>query len=610
VIDFLLIWDNSTRARAAPDVSDDLVATLGRHRIVEPTLTVDWRPAQLRGLRVLAWGHDVAPVPASKRILSADGALSIFDGWMLPSLGEAPLADVGAVKGHLRQNATGAGEYLFLEIDANGDGRLLRNLLGSVQLYSHRSKDRVLLSTRPSIISRYLGGTGLNLDFARWVGTYSVPMTNDSAFASVSCIPPGSSIRIEAVRPLICTPSYNILASEALQVRYREDRDAYWDEVFEHLLCLMRVVEATDLSIDFPLSGGKDSRLILGLVLAAGHRERISRVFTNGPEFSPEVRSAKAVAEHLGLPHVSVWAGEGRSLPNTQVSADLPRHLLVTEGEMSPIDLTPRTTPRPMFQLSGQESGLRNIAGNRDVSSRAAITQWLKATVGQGDICGIMNSDIVERNRDEIDRYIDEAEAAGIPFEQIPTRHRVQFRGSRWVSRVWGAANAVSFSPHIFRSEVVTLATYNSGARSRRLEEFHFEMLRRIDHKLVELPFAGQSWDPELLAMADAGTEIPEPLTWPEGFTPFSQRLMFGVLQTNLPAFKDFIAQKSGAVMNELIDMDRLSAFEADQLKPGHVQPLWQIFQCALLESVEDFAALRDHSWQDFGLPSFAPAAA
>jgi hypothetical protein len=607
LIDFLLVWDKSS-ARPGKTGLSELARELGQLCIVPPTLSLQWQPRATPGLTVFVWGHDVVPLSAEQRVASSPFGLNLFNGWMLPNLGGAPLPDVHAVKAHLGEGASGYGEFLFLDLDHNGNGSIVRNLLGSVQLYQHRSRDLVLLSTRSSIIAKYLGDTRLNAGFARWVANYSVPMTDDALFDGITAVPPGSSIEIEAGRPMVAPPTGNILASEALQARYRQNRAAYWDEVYHNLVQLMRVVEATDLSIDFPLSGGRDSRLMLGLVLAAGYRDRISRVFTNGPDYSPEVQSAKAVAEHLGLAHQAVWAGPPGVQSSSQVTRELPLHLLVTEGEMSPIDLTARTTPRKLFQLSGQESGLRNIAGKRDLATRAAITQWLISTVGGGDMCGIMSEAAVEQNRADVERYISAAEAAGIPYEQVPTRHRVQFRGSRWVSRVWGSANAIGFSPHIFRSEVVTLATYNSGARSRSLEEFHFEMLRRIDPALVELPFAGQSWDPELLAMVDDPPANPEPLSWPEGSTMFSQRLMYGTLQNNFEAFKRFVIDHSGDTLHALLDMDRLRAFEVEQLKPGHVQPFWQIVQCALTEHIGDFARLRDLAWQDLDLPELALA--
>ena len=190
MIDFLLAYEANPRAKApAPD---ETLEFLGKHRIVLPTMSVAWHPERMAGLHVYAWGHDVAPLPAAKRIRSSKAGVSIFDGWMLPTLGEPPVPDVEAAKAHFDKSRSAVGEFLFLDVDGKGDGRVVRNLLGSIQLYAHVSKDRVLLGTRSSIVAAYLGGRGLNPGFARWVGTYSVPFSNDSAFEGVTCVPPGS----------------------------------------------------------------------------------------------------------------------------------------------------------------------------------------------------------------------------------------------------------------------------------------------------------------------------------------------------------------------------------------------------------------------------------
>jgi hypothetical protein len=272
---------------------------------------------------------------------------------------------------------------------------------------------------------------------------------------------------------------------------------------------------------------------------------------------------------------------------------------------MSPSDLSPSMAPRRTFELTGQEAGLRNIAGSRDVSTREKLKQWMLVHLGRGDFCGIMTVAAREQCLADIEAYIQLCEASGTPYDQIPSLHRVTYRGSHWVSRVWGVRNTIGFSPQVFRSEVVTRATYNAGARSRQLEEFHFQMLRRIDPALLSIPFAGQTWNPELLAMLDQQMTPPDPLTWPEGFSVFAQRGMFGALKDNFAGFKSFIEDNAGDALQEVIDLDRLRSFAPEQVMMGHVQPLWQVFQSALLASTSDFASLRTASFEEFGLPDF-----
>ena len=134
-------------------------------------------------------------------------------------------------------------------------------------------------------------------------------------------------------------------------------------------------------------------------------------------------------------------------------------------------------------------------------------------------------------------------------------------------------------------------------------------MLQRVDPILPLIPFAGQSWDNELLEMVGDTREYADPLTWPADFTMFSQRHMYGALQASLDEFTDFIADHAGDVLRSVVDIDRLRAFDTDALKPGHVQPLWQVFQCALFEATDRFADLRNQSWESLGVPEFKMAA-
>jgi hypothetical protein len=126
---------------------------------------------------------------------------------------------------------------------------------------------------------------------------------------------------------------------------------------------------------------------------------------------------------------------------------------------------------------------------------------------------------------------------------------------------------------------------------------------------LTELPFAGQGWDPDLLALTGDTRSFGEPLTWPSGFTMFSQRQMYGALQSNFDEFAAFVVDRAGPVLRSVIDIDRLLDFDTANLKPGHVQPLWQVFQCALFESSPAFSDLRHKPADYLGLPEFSQAA-
>jgi hypothetical protein len=602
MIDFLLAWSSD------PAIIENIKRKqpeLSRMRPVTPTYTEIWQTCQAPAVAVLVYGHDVPPIPARSRISSIqDDHIAMLNGWVIPSIGKPPATSVLEASQHFSVSDVAYGEYLYFEMDRYANGRLLRNLLSPVQLYFYETEQLCLLSTRVSLVAevlRYYNQLTLSRDFARWVANYSVGFTEQSLFSNVRFVPQGSKVTISQGRPHVERPSRNDILTDAhLQELYRLDRTAYWDRLFDILIGLTRVVEMTDLPIEFPLSGGKDSRLLLGLLVAGGHLDRIQLTYTNGPEVSPEVRSARLVAQCLGLPHEIRQGG----LPNQnkqEITSRLPIHLLLSEGEISPIDLMWRNKPRAIFSLHGQEGGLRNIAGKREIETEKQLRQWFRVHLGNGDICGIFKDEVVEANIADIDAYIDRVLEEGIHPGQVPTLHRIQFRLARWVGRVWGVLNNLSFAPFIFVSDAIVCGTYNAGHRSRTLEEFHYEMLRRACPELVKIPFSCQTWDPELATLTGTDIEVTRPLQWPDDYPIFRQRGTASLLKDNFIAIKAYLMRSDGPIIPWLVNFYKLMDFKAEQLRSGHIAPLWQMIQLRLVEDIDDFGSLLEGG--NYGLP-------
>lgn len=588
MFDILYIW-NSEGPTNRP------IADLEKYCMVEVRDRCGWKTADGTGT-VYTFGSHAKPASMDDRIEQSAESFRALKGWAITADGR-PTAKVAEVTSEPRH-----GEYLLLEVNELGNGSIRTDDLGSVQLYSYSDDKVSLLSTRASLIAGYLGRFDLNVDFARWVINHSVPATHDAVFEGVSHVPGHWQVRLVRGRPVITAGAFDLLKDDSLARLYQTDRVGYWDQLFQQLLEIMKVVELHDAPLRFPISGGKDSRLLLALLVAAGYKDRISTTFTRGPSFSPEVISGKAVADALGLTHEFDWNENAKGVDAVpDVEQRLLKHLFISEGEVSPMDLLYNNKINDRFDLPGQEAGLRNIAGNRDVSSRAALRSWMGATFGAGDFCAISTLTTIERCNADIEAFIDRAEAEGTEYEQVPTLHRVMNRGSRWVSRIWGVQNSLSFSPHVFRSFAVTQATYNAGARSRQLEEFHYEMLRRANPELISIPFANQTWNPALEELTGSAPPAIDPLKWPDDFTVFKQRGMFGILSDRLPEIRSFIAETSSERLRSVIDMDRLREVETIP-GPGFVQPFWQAFQCALLERIGDFSDLQSKTPEEIGL--------
>ncbi len=501
---------------------------------------------------------------------------------------------------------TFGGDFLYLHLPPDGPPRLARSAVCNQALFLAEHEGRQALATRPFLAFAAVRGHAvpdLDPDFFRWACTYGIGGTAATALRGVRVVLANERIAFGA-RMEAGSPDMRFLQDEGLRDLHARDPRRYWDETYDRLVAGTAALGFADGPIEFPLSGGKDSRLLLGMILRGPERDRIDRVFTNGPPQSPEVRAAAAVCAALGLRHESVDRTAASTPRRIEIDSRLPIHLHLTEGEMSPIDLTWGTARSRVTQLHGQEGGLRDIAGRSGLDTRAALLQWFAIHLGSGDRCGIFRAGHAGRTLAETEVFVDRALAAGIPCADIPSLHRVIYRMGRWVGRTWRTHNDRYFAPYLFVDPHVIRATFNSGAASRMREDFHFEMLRRIDPALIALPFAGQTWPRETAARA--GISPPEPLAWPDPAMERRARPMAEALARAFPAVQAFMLGHHGPASDELIERHRFAELDFAALHAATHQSLWQVVQMALFERIPDLAALRDgRPATDYGLPSF-----
>ncbi len=499
------------------------------------------------------------------------------------------------------------GDFFYLAVNEDGACRVAKSAVCSYPLYYARTKGGDVLASRAMLAAVTAFDTNRplpNIDFARWICTYGGAGNSEALFSGVQNVFFNQNVMVRDGRLVVSEPDYVFLGDESLEQLYRRSPGDYWDDVYEYLLASMSVLDFSDQPIDFPLSGGKDSRLLLALILASGGRDRLSRVYTNGSAISPDVRAAQMVCEVLGIDHEFVDSvGAGRKTRFTMDDKIL-GHVHVTEGEMSPHDPTYGGKPAQRIQLLGIESGLRNVSGLRDLSDPERLFAWYRVHLAQGDKCGLFRAPNAQRNLDDAERFLKAAMTAGVPAEQVPVLYRMVPRSARWVSRAWRAHNDRFFAPAIFANIALYRATYNCGAPARGREEFHFEMLRRAAPELMDVPFAHQSWNDTLLE--NAGLRGAEPLVWPEGTRPETTKATQEVLYRSFPKIKEFLLLHEGPVTDLLLDRDRLSQFSLEGAHPSIFMALWNFVLIAAVELAPDLDALgRGLAGTDIGLPSF-----
>lgn len=540
---------------------------------------------------------------AQSCFVTPQGGLRFLRGYPISGTGR-PVKNVA----DFDPTANYIGDFFYMSVDATARIEVVKSKVCSYQLYYSKSSSVDVISSRPSMCAKVLETvSGSKLEnvsarFASEVCSYSVGLSTASMLPSVENILNCQTIFFIGNRINVSVPDYSFLIDQGLRDTYANNRQLYWDDTFEKLTAAAKVLDLSEERFLFPLSGGKDSRLLLGLLLASGQKDRIS-VYTDGPTDSPEVRSAKLVCEQFGLDHERRDPFEESKTNSFTLHDKLMGHLILSDGETSPKDLLVPSEAPLKVSLHGQEMGLRNISGKAPMGSRDDLHKWFRSHLSNGDKCKFLTTEAARATMENVYAFADGAIAAQNSIGDIPSLHRVIFRGGRWVSRIWRYYNDRQFAPFLLVEPELISATFNSGAQSRINEEFHFEMLRRVDKTLVEIPFAEQTWPEPLQKEKDIA--MVAPLNWPAGKSLSASIPTHIAMYQNWPKIQQYVLDNIEYLPRGTFDALKLTQLKRNRIRVYDYQTLWQLVQVTLKAKCGNIGYEDLHTdAREFGLPT------
>ncbi|MEQ8927623.1 MAG: hypothetical protein RLO81_17535 [Fulvivirga sp.] len=509
----------------------------------------------------------------------SDSRIRLFNGW----INDGNPLNTRLKKRDFESNEGNSGEFIYIDINQKGDGFLARNLTSSVQAYYTENEDFTVISNRVGLINYFLRPNSslrdcLDTNFLAWSISTSWPHDNSSLFKDVKVLSQGAKIIFKNNKALFEKKEGDIWADQIFQELYKQDKKRYWDLCFERLTDHLNLFFSHfNGPFNFPLSGGKDSRLLLGLILNSKGKKLINKCITNGPPYSGEVIAGRLLANQLGLNHEINEGG----YHGFNMTDKLGKHIFFTEGEVSPMDLTPNflRTSNKMI-LRGQEVGLRNISNVRE-GNIDKVESWFFKHLGNFNHLGFLKESYVNERRNEFKNlWLKRNQIEKLT--NLHTKNRIETRFLRWGGRIWTAHNTNEFTPFIFLDDYIVKSTYNAGVDARMNEEFHFEMMKRCGNDLVEIPFCNQKWS-EKYHIDKKPIEHYQVDKKP-------MRGSHAVLFKNLDNIKRFILDSNIVdLLEPVVDWEDFKSFRQTDLNRGHYQPFWQLVQMAAISNCNSF---------------------
>jgi hypothetical protein len=238
------------------------------------------------------------------------------------------------------------------------------------------------------------------------------------------------------------------------------------------------------------LTGGKDSRLVLAMLHAAGLADKVDFYISVVPEHA-DYLAARSIADRFHLR----FKREERAIRKPLLT-ELRRHIALTEGAFDAFNLTGAVTYHSRVGIHGLFGELYRGRGSVYATPRDAAAAILSAWF---DLAGVLRPEMVTSLRDRTFRWFQSEHDRGI----LPDRARDVFYARQFVPRWIGQARLGDGLTGLITNPLYhpsIQAAYGALPHADRVtERVHFELMLRLCPDLVPMPFANASWNPQMV---------------------------------------------------------------------------------------------------------------
>ena len=383
---------------------------------------------------------------------------------------------------------------------------------GLFPLYWRNDGDLLVVSNRSTTVREVFGAKGWSLRPMAWLLGHNNLFGPDVPAEGISSLPPGRQLRAPWATgsasiergPTWVWPGSADVAQPGNLAPER------WDEVTEHMVEGFRDLGQVQQPLRLQLTGGKDTRVVLALALAALGADGVE-TYTRDSLNRPELACASHVAEVAGVRHEIEGAAErdsrGPSTP-AQVPFDaethwarVRQHAYRYESIVCPWD----GAAQPLVGTTVSVGGFGGELYRRSHSKRfrtadgGSLEQMADLFVDfhqPHDPMGVLTEEQGRFQERWLREWVAEA-ATETRLDLLPERFYVENRLGHWNGPL-GQNTPTRIVINPLLSNLATSVNLTLSAEERSAERFHYEVIRRTAPGLLDLPFYRDAWSPRL----------------------------------------------------------------------------------------------------------------
>ncbi|MCC6933219.1 MAG: hypothetical protein IT292_08195 [Deltaproteobacteria bacterium] len=370
----------------------------------------------------------------------------------------------------------------------------LYSFSGYFSLYYLNNDNYFVLSNRPAIASQFYSAqkaASFNHQALSWIYSTTMILGHETPYQEVYKLSPGNYLLYERDKGLTIN-SYQKNFYTPITFTSEQEKEEYLRNAVKGLMKKVSWCFGRNLPLQAHLTGGKDSRALLALLLASGAIDKLQKISTYGDDVNGDVIVARMVMKYLGLEdkhEVKV----GMKIVEIPDHDSLIRRLQFSspyyDAYLTPYDGT-RCAAQGKSELISFMGGGGEIYRQKHYRSFSDLAQIIKQFTNWSypyNCLNILSAEAKDWQMNELEMHCSRLLDEGI------CNHQAKFYIDHRLSN-WGSAHYQNNqSGSIAALNDINLARYAFSSDDIG-EDIHFYIMQTACPEILQVPFSNCQW--------------------------------------------------------------------------------------------------------------------
>ncbi|MEI2423166.1 LamG domain-containing protein, partial [Arthrospira platensis SPKY2] len=413
-----------------------------------------------------------------------------------------------------------SGEYSVVHIYDNGNILAFNDNLGIEHIYYSEAPNQYIITNRVSLIDVIQPKYSYDYLGMLWMQTIGYLIGEHTYRQDVRSLSQGGSLKItQGGLHLLENPHWLFPEGTIDNRGWKHISDFQIETAIESAMANVNILSRKNQDIlELGITGGKDSRVVLALCLAAGMKDKL-RLYTNGNPNHPDSIVGKMIAEKLEIPHEQRDNISNNCIQPvfsaSEIFNRLAVHTFQNDGMLGAWDLP------AVYKASGGITIMGLVAEvlKGYIKKPFSFDSFPKPSTliqqhGPFDSLGILKPETKAYLENELsDSWSSFLLSSSMTLNDLPDIFYLRERIPNWVGASRRVTSYTSQVINPLNSPCLIKTALCLSPRERQIELLHYFILNKINPVLTKIPFAFEGWNIDLKMYGASDDIFTEPIT-------------------------------------------------------------------------------------------------